>query len=62
MTDEEIVWEIIYAQDHIRTLLQQNKITLNEKIVLKNIFLSLLEIRDSYDKYIDNMRKVFKED
>lgn len=43
MTDEQIVWEIIHAQNHIIKLLREEQITDEERLALSN---ALYELQD----------------
>ena len=44
MTDEQIVWEIIHAQNHIIKLLKQEQITDGERLALSNALWALQDV------------------
>ena len=46
MTDEQIVWEIIHAQNHIIKLLKQEQITDEERLALSKALYELQDVRE----------------
>lgn len=53
MTDEQIVWEIIHAQNHIIKLLKQEQITEEERLTLSK---ALYELQDVGELHGTNLK------